>query len=63
VRLTLRVSASDYAPGDKGTVTDGPKRHRGPGPNDPYYYLVTMDKDGDQKKTVFNAGDLEADSE
>jgi hypothetical protein len=62
VRLTVRVSASDYSPGDKGTVTDGPKRHLGPGPNDPYY-LVAMDKDEAQKETVFNAGDIEADSE
>ena len=62
VRLTMRGCASDYAPGDKGTVTDGPKHHTGTGPNNPYY-LVAMDKDDAQRKTVFNADDLEADTE
>ena len=62
VRLTMRGCTSDYAPGDKGMVTDGPKHHMGPGPNDPYY-LVAMDKDAPQRKTVFNANDLEADTE
>ena len=62
VRLTTRGCASGYSPGDKGTVTDGPKHHSGPGPNHPYY-LVAMDKDAPQRKTVFNANDLEADTE
>jgi hypothetical protein len=60
VRLTTRGWAADYVPGDKGTVTDGPKHHTGPGPNDPYY-LVVMDKDEAHRKTVFNADDLEPD--
>jgi hypothetical protein len=62
VRLKMQGCASDYAAGDKGTVTDGPKHHLGSGPNDPYY-LVAMDKDDAQRKTVFNADDLEADTE
>jgi hypothetical protein len=58
VRLTTRVCEPDYSPGDRGTVTDGPKCHTGVGPNEPYF-LVAMDKDDALKKTVFNAGELE----
>jgi hypothetical protein len=57
VRLTTRGCTPDYSPGDKGTVTDGPKCHTGAGPNAPYY-LVAMDKDDAYKKTVFNAREL-----
>jgi hypothetical protein len=62
VRLMTENCAPDYSPGDKGTVTDGPKHHTGSGPNDSYY-LVAMDKDDSRKKTVVNAGDIEADTE
>jgi hypothetical protein len=58
----MRGCTSDYAPGDKGTVTAGPKHHAGTDSNDPYY-LVAMDKDAPQRRTVFNANDLEADTE
>ncbi|HWG48002.1 MAG TPA: hypothetical protein VN688_34885 [Gemmataceae bacterium] len=58
VRLTTRNCVPVYYPGDKGTVTNGPKCHLGA--EDPYY-LVTMDKDGGDSETVFNVEDIEPD--
>jgi len=58
VRLKTRNCVPVYYPGDKGTVTNGPKCHLGA---EAPYYLVTMDKDGGVSETVFNAGEIEPD--
>jgi hypothetical protein len=58
VRVVIEDRVQGYEPGDRGTVTNGPRTFQDSEP----YYLVTMDKDEGGEVAVFNPDEIEPDA-